>query len=704
MANDFVILFNSFYLRTMQQFAGLKLMHKSSFLLLILVTVLLGSCKERNFELYVSPTGQPGNNGSVSSPVNSLETAIEIATSLRARDKKNNISIHILPGDYQLSKPLAISANLSGLSILGEGDNKVRIRGSVPLALNWEKHDDNIFKAKLQGDISFDQLIVNGKIQTLARYPNYDEGGGQWQGHAEDAISKERIKTWSNPSSGILHAMHNAEWGGFHYRIAGVDDNGDAILEGGTQNNRPAPPHPKYRMVENILEELDSPGEWYKDEEEQMLYYWPSKGIGVQSALFEAIRLESLITITGTPDQPAHNIHIEGIKFEYTTRTILKDYEPLLRSDWTIHRSGAIFLQGVRDCTVMNCEFVNLGGNAIFVSGFAKDIEISSNHIHECGASGICFVGLSEAVRSPSFQYKDYVPLVDMDQTPGPKSNAYPENCVASDNLIYRIGRLEKQTAGVQISMAMHIGVESNSIYDVPRAGINIGDGTWGGHVIEYNDVFNTVLESGDHGSFNSWGRDRFWHPNRKTMDSIALLNPQMPYWDAVHTTIIRNNRFRCDHGWDIDLDDGSSNYHIYNNLCLNGGIKLREGFFREVENNIMINNGFHPHVWFANSGDIFKFNIISRTHQNIRLDGWGKEIDFNLFTNQEDLLQAQAHGVDQNSAYGDPLFKNPSKLDYSVGSKSPAFDLGFRNFSMVNFGVKKDEFKRIAKRPSPSL
>ena len=27
---------------------------------------------------------------------------------------------------------------------------------------------------------------------------------------------------------------------------------------------------------------------------------------------------------------------------------------------------------------------------------------------------------------------------------------------------------------------------------------------------------------------------------------------------DAVKTTILRNNRWRCDHGWDIDLDDGS--------------------------------------------------------------------------------------------------------------------------------------------------
>ena len=61
--------------------------------------------------------------------------------------------------------------------------------------------------------------------------------------------------------------------------------------------------------------------------------------------------------------------------------------------------------------------------------------------------------------------------------------------------------------------MAARISVSHCSMYNVPRAGINIGDGTFGGHVIEYCDVFNTVLETGDHGSFNSWGRDRYWRP-----------------------------------------------------------------------------------------------------------------------------------------------------------------------------------------------
>jgi hypothetical protein len=144
-----------------------------------------------------------------------------------------------------------------------------------------------------------------------------------------------------------------------------------------------------------------------------------------------------------------------------------------------------------------------------------------------------------------------------MDTVKGPKSKEYPTNPVVHNNLIHNIGLVEKQTAGVQISMAMNIRVSHNSIYDVPRAGINVSEGTWGGHIIEYNDVFNTVRESSDHGAFNSWGRDRFWHPDRKTMDKITecegniingmpdLLNCyQGNNWKgAIQLLIVRNQR-----------------------------------------------------------------------------------------------------------------------------------------------------------------
>ncbi|GJM34979.1 MAG: peptide-binding protein [Saprospiraceae bacterium] len=663
-----------------------------------------GLSGNNTIDLYVSTTGQAGNNGRKGAPVADIQEAVNLAEQLKKDDPNALISINLLPGDYQLSMPIRISPALNGLAIMGSGASEVRIKGTVPLALKWEKQDSALFVANVPNDLQFDQLVVNDRLQTLARYPNYDEAGGYWQGHTADALSKARIASWQKPKGAIFHVMHNGKWGGFHYRVKGVDEQGEAILEGGHQNNRPSKPHPIFRMVENVLEELDSPGEWYFDADTRKLYYWPPADIDMQTAKFEGIILKNFIEIKGDLENPVKDITIKGIKFEYAQRTLMETYEPLLRSDWTIYRGGAIFLEGTENCLIADCEFTNLGGNVIFISGYNKQLKVTGNHIHDCGASAICFVGDPSAVRSPSFQYGQFVPLADMDTLPGPKNELYPRNCMVHDNLIHRIGRIEKQTAGVQISMAMDITVSHNSINDVPRAGINIGDGTWGGHIIEFNDVFNTVLETGDHGSFNSWGRDRFWHPNRKLMDSLTTADPEMPRWDAVHTTTIRNNRFRCDHGWDIDLDDGSSNYHIYNNLCLNGGIKLREGFYRVVENNITVNNSLHPHVWFANSDDVFRRNIVQVGHQDVILKGWGKEMNYNLFPNEESLLKAQIYNIESNSSFGDPQFNNPQALDFTVSANSPALKLGFVNFPMDAFGVQKPSLKALAKTPEIPL
>ncbi len=643
-----------------------------------------------------------GNGDSIST-FNTIEEALGKVEEMRNENINSPITINISEGVYRLNSAAKIKPAYGELKLIGAGVDKTIIKGSKTLQLKWEKYDDNIWVAQIPKNESFDQLYINGNQQILARYPNYNENGGHWQGHASDAISSDRVATWKNPKGVIIHAMHRGEWGGFHYLAEGVNDKGELILTKGHQNNRPSKMHDTYRMVENVFEELDNPKEWYLDSNNQ-LYYWPDAKTDLNNATFEIVQQKHLIDIIGSEENPVKHISIIGIKFEHTQRTLFEDYEPLLRSDWTIYRGGALFIEGTENVEIENCEFTNLGGNAIFVSAYNRDVSIKNNHIHDCGATAINFVGSPTAVRSPSFQYYEFVELTKLDTIKGPKNNNYPSVSKIDNNLIYRIGRIEKQTAGVNISMAMDITVSNNTIYDVPRAGINICDGTWGGHIIEQNDVFNTVLESGDHGAFNSWGRDRFWHPNRSILDSIVAMYPNMPKWDAIHQTIIRNNRFRCDHGWDIDLDDGSSNYKIYNNVCLNGGLKLREGFYRTVENNIMINNGFHPHVWFKKSEDIFRRNIVLTEHKDIRLQAWGKEVDFNLFPDQTALLKAQNNGVDTHSIFGNPNFKNPEQADYTVSENSPAFQIGFKNFKMNDFGVKNENLKALAKQPETPI
>ena len=183
-------------------------------------------------------------------------------------------------------------------------------------------------------------------------------------------------------------------------------------------------------------------------------------------------------------------------------------------------------------------------------------------------------------------------------------------------------------------------------------------------------------------------------------MDSLVAKHPELILLDAQETTILRNNRFRCDHGWDIDLDDGSSNYHIYNNVCLNGGLKLREGFKRKVENNIILNNSFHPHVWFKNSDDKFMHNIVMTPYAPIGINYWGNEVDYNLFPDSEALQDAQKRGTDKHSISGSPNFISPETGNYTIHQSSPALQIGFKNFPMNEFGVQLPRLKRIAAQP----
>lgn len=647
-------------------------------------------------DIYVSTKGNDKNPGTKEKPFATFKRA-----QLALRSIKGATTVYVRGGTYYFPSAVVFTAQdsrspMEGVTYKSYSGEKVNLSGARQLQLKWENAKGGIKRAKVSEEIAFDQLFINGKQQRMARYPNYNPDIRFFGGGSADAISPERVKGWGHPEGGFIHALHKHEWGGYQYLISGKDQEGKLTLEGGFQNNRQMGMHDKYRFVENIFEELDTAGEWYFDKREKMLYFYPQQGTDLTKARVEIPQLKSLFEFRGTAEQPVKNIRIEGMELRHTLRTFMETKEPLLRSDWTIYRGAAVVMEGAEHCVIKDCFFNTVGGNAVFMSNYNRNNLVSGCHIAFAGASGVCFVGDPKAVRSPSFEYGEFVPLNEIDRVPGPKTNNYPSNCSVENTLMYGLGSVEKQVAGVEISMSMDIKVSHNTIYDVPRAGINISEGTWGGHLIEYNDVYNTVLESGDHGAFNSWGRDRYWHPDYQVMASIAKDNPALITADVIKPIVIHDNRFRCDHGWDIDLDDGSSNYHIYNNVCLNGGLKLREGFFRTVENNVILNNSFHPHVWFDRSGDVFRHNIVTRNYFPIRVNDWGKEVDRNLFPDQQALEAAQKVGTDAHSAYGDPLFVHAGIGDYRVKPGSPALKLGFKNFPMNEFGVKSPALKAL--------
>ena len=695
-----------------------------AFFLLIALTHLFSLRAE---EIYVAPSGSDSNPGTLLQPIATLAHAQELARVARG---SGPVTVLLRDGTYYLPAPLVFTSADSGLAhapviYQAYANEKPVISGGGKLTgLNWQPYKNGIMQTPVPSDLQTDQLFVNGQRQILARYPNYDPKQYIFNGYAADAISPARVARWSDPTGGFLHVMHPARWGDFSYVITGKTADGQLTLEGGWQNNRPVNTpqkftgsvpnvHPKLRFVENIFEELDAPGEWFLNTKTHILYFYPPAGLDLHKAIIEAPKLKELVEFQGTSQAPVKFVSLKGIIFRHALRTFMDTKEPILRSDWALYRGGAIMFAGAEDCSIEDSFLDQLGGNAIFVSNYNRRVTIRGCHIVQAGANGVVFLGDPAAARSPLFGYGKRQNFNGIDKTPGPQTDNYPAECLVDDCLIHETGRVEKQTSPINIDLAQDITVRHCSLYDCPRAGINIGDSCWGGHVIEFCDVFDTVKETGDNGSFNSWGRDRWWGLTGIDLaTAIAQDQPDLPRLDAVKPIILRNNRWRCDNGWDIDLDDGSSNYQITDNLCLNRGIKNREGFYREVENNVIVNNSLHAHVWYADSQDVFAHNIVWTAYHPIGMPAkpWGKEMDYNFMQKNGDqgtqpatLLQNQS-GRDANSLVGDALFIDPARGNYDVKDGSPALALGFVNFPMDQFGVQKPELKALARQPSFSI
>ena len=656
-------------------------------------------------DFYVATTGDDANEGSGSAPFRSLVRA-QLAVRNALPSATGEINVWVGEGTYYLDQALEFGPLDSGsasvpVSYAGAENETVILNGSILLSPVWSIFSGDIQVADVGTNLSFDVLFANDEQQVLARYPDYDAGTRILNGYAADAISSNRVATWANPETGLVRGLHHGKWGGQSYRITGVYADGTAALEWVGDNNRGGGMHRTYHMVENIFEELDAPGEWFYDEPAGLLYFHPPAGMDLSTATIEAASTEELIRVVGSAASKVQHLTFNNFTFTKTRRTLFtRPYEKLLRSDWCVARAGAVYLEQAENITVSDSRFEHLGGNAVFISGYNRNHLISSNEFLEVGATCVNLVGWTNAVRYASF-WEDHKTDI-ADTTPGPQTEDYPKDITVSYNHMQDMGRFEKQTCGVNLSMAESITVSHNTVHGSPRAGLNVCDGTWGGHLFEYNDLFDCVRETSDHGPFNSWGRDRFWsYQGYNTRGSQGTAKKPYAFLDAWKTTVIRNNRIHYDEptAFGIDLDDGSSNYEIYNNLLLNTSVKLREGFGRKVYNNISISRGTDLHVWYDACEDLLTRNITvhggaySLAGLNAgNMDAKLASIDTNLFYNGGNSVTVgfadwSSHGLDVNSITADPLFTNPNALDYTVASNSPALSLGFVNFPMDQFG-----------------
>lgn len=696
-------------------------------------------------ELFVAMNGTDRNPGTQQEPFATVARAKEVVRELRKQSRKA-IVVWVRNGTYYLSEPLVFEPADSGtekpITYAAYTGEQVTLSGGRKLTCRWNPYKDGIMRCELPevraGRCDFSQLFINGKRQIRARYPNFDHqnplvGGTGYIDVANEAknwpakgfpynpgtFTKKR---WAKPQEAVVHIFHKHYYGSLQWNVESVDWESHVVnlgwggfqINGSHTENISSLLGPASRyFIENVFEELDAPGEWYLDNEEGLLYYLPAEDIDLASAVVEVPILDRVIEFRGSQRNPVRQITFSGFRIAHTASTFLAQYEAPSRGDWTLHRGGAVFLEGAEDCSIQNCFFDAVGGNGVFINDYSRRIRLYGNRFTGAGDSAVCLVGTAS--------------LVQGSQWPFPAENTI------SNNLIHDCGAFGKQVAGVFISISEKNTVSHNLIYNMPRAGICINDGWGGGHILEFNKIYDTVLETKDHGPFNSWGRGEYWcaQQSHGSVSHGAGNVRQMTKWPI----LIRNNYFQDNHEWGIDLDDGSSNTHVYNNLCVGISIKLREGDYRLVENNTFVHPANPPglHVGYEYNHDRFVRNIIvtSTKFDRPALDinfqkGKAKgdvyqvifpplkgpvlqEIDYNVFFNdvgefyatvtprgskrgiRYTLDQWRKLGFDQHSVYADPIFVDPDKGDYHVKPESPAIKLGFKNFDVEKVGLLPD-------------
>jgi len=131
--------------------------------------------------------------------------------------------------------------------------------------------------------------------------------------------------------------LHTGLWGGWQYQMKAADLSNHTFFfgYGGYQEARGSSIRNNHFYVENVFEELDQAGEWYYDEQEQLLFVYFNQTDSPQSAQVSVAVLDTLFHIADN-SSTVKNIVLQGLTLTETRSTFMKQYDVRPKATWLL--------------------------------------------------------------------------------------------------------------------------------------------------------------------------------------------------------------------------------------------------------------------------------------------------------------------------------------------------------------------------------
>jgi len=535
----------------------------------------------------------------------------------------------------------------------GSGDNPV-IAGSVQIT-GWTptKHaalGRDVYEADVSAFIQKDekgnentieQLFVNGKLMTIARYPNVDSPADKnWlqvgAGAGTDAFTDPELAAYGKADGywkGATLRIRNYSWTYTVREIKNylrkngkltVSDLGDQLPEWGY-------------FLDGKLEELDHPGEWYYDAKAKKVYFYPPTGIDPNTLLIEGSTYQVGLSLSNEK----HHTVTENFTFRHFTQTGVK-----------ISASSHV--------TLRNCHFDhNVTGLTIWDS---PDVLIQNNTFDHQFKVAILLLA------SKGFDVKDSV--IEKNQITN--TAMYPAYGVRYDGIYNGMGI---------IAFGKAYTMRQNTLENTGHVGIYLKDA--GHHLVENNVIRKSLLLLNDGGAIAISSDGNIIRGNI-LLESVGNVDESDGCGNLNKTPCSHNRAY----GMGIGADNTFKNNVIEGNTVANNqhqGIRLNSFINTTVSNNVVYNNKEQIVIEDLYGSKKSYNNVVENN------------IIYSLHPDQYGVKQSNntRHGTFKNNVYCNPsseaFFVKDAKI-YSFGHWQKAFSSIDKNSKWC--GLRFDEYK----------